>query len=100
MSERIKEQIQQQIEKYYDKFPKTIEKQKEWQLNRIDFYTTAQTNTFSLFDDSHRWTLIQEDEHSFQRKRLLSEIDPLDLRIDFLKKDEMIDIIQPHTSPY
>jgi len=56
MHERIKEQIQQQIEKYYDKFLNTIEKQKEWQLNRIDFYTTAQTNTFALFDDSHRWT--------------------------------------------
>jgi len=56
MHEGIKEQIQQQIEKYYDKLPKTIEKQKEWQLNRIEFYTTAQTNTFALFDDSHRWT--------------------------------------------
>ena len=56
MHERIKEQIQQQIEKYYDKLPKTIQRQKEWQLNRIDFYTTAQTKSFSLFDDSHRWT--------------------------------------------
>ena len=35
---------------------KQLEKQKEWQLNRIDFYTTAQTNTFALFDDSHIWT--------------------------------------------
>jgi len=56
MHERIKEQIQQQIEKYYAKLPKTIEKQKAWQLNRIDFYTIDQTNSFALFDDSHRWT--------------------------------------------
>jgi len=36
--------------------PKTIEKQEGWQLNKIDFYTNAQTNSFSLFDDSHRLT--------------------------------------------
>ena len=34
----------------------SCQKQKAWQLNRIDFYTTAQTNSFVLFDDSHRWT--------------------------------------------
>ena len=56
MHERIQEQIQQQIEKYYDKLPKAIEKQKEWQLPKINVYTTAQTNTFDLFDDSQRWT--------------------------------------------
>jgi len=43
--------------------------------------------------------LIREDEHSFQSKRLLFEIDPVDLRIDFLKKEEMMDTIQPHTPP-
>jgi len=53
MHERIKEQIQQQTEKYHEKLPKTIEKQKEWQLNKIDFYTTTQTNSFALFDNSH-----------------------------------------------
>ena len=56
MHESIQEQVQQQIEKYYEKFPKTKEKQKEWQLPKDDFYTTAQTNSFALFDDSHRWT--------------------------------------------
>ena len=54
MHERIKEQIQQQKEKYHKKLSKTIEKQEEWQPYKIDFYTTAQTNTFALFDDSHR----------------------------------------------
>jgi len=44
------------LKKYCKKLPKTIEKQKEWLLHKIDFYTTAQTNTFALFDDSHRWT--------------------------------------------
>jgi len=53
---RIKEKIQQSKEKYWKKLPKTIEKQKEWQLHKIDFYTTAQTNSFALFDDFHRWT--------------------------------------------
>jgi len=43
------------LKKSCDKLPKTIEKQ-EGQLNKIDFYTTTQTNTFALFDDSHRWT--------------------------------------------
>ena len=56
MHERIKEQIQQQTEKYYEKLQKTIEKQEEWQLNKTVFYTTAQTNSFALFDDSHRRT--------------------------------------------
>ena len=44
------------LKKYYAKLPKTIRKQKARQLNIIDFYTTAQTNSFALFDDSHRWT--------------------------------------------
>jgi len=44
--------------------------------------------------------LIWEDEHSCQSKRLLFEIDPVDLRIYFLKKKEMMDTIQPHTFPY
>jgi len=56
MHKRIKEQIQQQTEKYHKKLPKTIEKQEEWQLNKTDFYTTAQTNSFSLFNDSQGWT--------------------------------------------
>ena len=42
------------LKKYRKKLP--IEKQKEWKLHKIDFYTTAQTNSFALFDDSHRWT--------------------------------------------
>ena len=53
---RIKEQIQQSKEKYCKKLPKTIEKQKEWQLHKIDFYTIASTNSFALFEDSHRWS--------------------------------------------
>jgi len=53
---RIKEQIQQSKEKYCKKLPKTIEKQKEWQLNKIDFNTIVSTNSFALFEDSHRWT--------------------------------------------
>jgi len=56
MHERIKEKIQQQTEKYHKTLPKAIEKQEEWQLNKIEFYTTTQTNTFALFDDFHRWT--------------------------------------------
>jgi len=53
MHENIKEQLHQQTEKYYEKLPKTIEKQEEWQLNKTDFYTTAESNSFDLFDDSH-----------------------------------------------
>jgi len=56
MHESIQEQVQQQIEKYYEKLPKTKEKQKEWQLPKDDFYTTAPTYSFDLFDDSQRWT--------------------------------------------
>ena len=41
--------------------------------------------------------LIRKDELSCQSRRLLSEIDTVDLRIDFLKKEEMMDTIQPHT---
>ena len=52
---RTKEQIQQSKEKYCKNLPKTIEKQKEWQLHKIDFYTIASTNSFSLFEDFHRW---------------------------------------------
>ena len=42
------------LKKPCDKLPKTKEKQ-EGQL-KFDFYTTAQTNTFALFDNSHRWS--------------------------------------------
>jgi len=52
MHERIQEQVQQQIEKYYEKLPKSKEKQNKWQLPKDDFYTTAPTNSFDLFDDS------------------------------------------------
>jgi len=38
--------------KFYEKLSNTKEKQEKWQLSKIDF----QTNTFALFDDSHRWT--------------------------------------------
>ena len=55
MHERIKEQIQQQTKKYHKKLPKIIEKQEEWQLNKTDFYTIAQTNSFVLFDASQKW---------------------------------------------
>jgi len=44
------------LKKSCEKLPKTIEKQEEWQLNKTDFCTTAQTNSFALFDDSHGWT--------------------------------------------
>jgi len=100
MHERIQEQIQQQIEKYYEKLPKTLEKQEEWQLHKVDFYTTASTNSVALFDDSHRWMFDPGGGAYCQSKRLLSEIDLVDLRIDFLKKEEMMDTIQPHTSLY
>jgi len=53
---RIKEQIQQPKEKYCKKFPKTIEKQREWKLHKVDFYTTASTNSFFLFHNSPRWS--------------------------------------------
>jgi len=100
MHKRIKEQIQKPKEKYCKKLPKTIEKQKEWQLHKIDFYTTLQLTHLLCLMIPIDGRLIREDEHSFQSKRLLSEIDPADLRIDFLKKEEMMDTIQPHTSPY
>jgi len=53
---RIKEQIQQSKEKYCKKLPKTIEKQKEWQLYKIDFYIISSSNSFALIDNSPRWT--------------------------------------------
>jgi len=37
---------------FCEKLPNTKEKQEKWQHSKIDF----QTNTFALFDDSHRWT--------------------------------------------
>jgi len=43
------------LKKFCKKLPKTIEKQKEWQLHKTDFYI-VETNTFALFDDSHKWT--------------------------------------------
>jgi len=55
MHKRIREHIQQPKEKYCKKFPKTKEKQK-WQLHKIDFYITASTNSFALFDNPPRWT--------------------------------------------
>ena len=42
------------LKKYCKKLSKTIEKQKEWQLHKIDFYTIASTNSFALSEDSHR----------------------------------------------
>jgi len=42
------------IMKSCENFPKTIEKQEEWQLNQIGFYITAKTNSFDLFDDSNK----------------------------------------------
>jgi len=56
MHKMIREHIQQSKEKYCTKLPKPKEKQKEWQLPKDDFYTTAPTNSFDLFDDSQRWT--------------------------------------------
>jgi len=43
------------LKKSCKKLPKTIEKQKEWQLHKIDFYT-AETNSSDLFNDFNRWT--------------------------------------------
>jgi len=43
------------LNKSCEKLPKTIEKQKQWQLNKTDFYT-AETNSFDLFDDFNRLT--------------------------------------------
>jgi len=34
-----------------------------------------------------------------ERIRLLFDIDPVDLRIDPLKKERMMETIQPYTSP-
>jgi len=44
------------LKKSCEKLPKAKDKQKEWQLNKTDFYTTVETNSFDLFDDSYRWT--------------------------------------------
>jgi len=41
------------LKKSCEKLPKTIEKQKEWQLNKTDF-CTVETNSFDLFDDFNR----------------------------------------------
>jgi len=41
--------------KYCEKLPKTKEKQK-WQLHTIKFSPNAHTNSFALFQDSHRLT--------------------------------------------
>ena len=57
MHKRIEEHIQQPKEKYYKKLPKTIEKQREWQLQKVDFYTTSSTNSFALFDNYPRLTV-------------------------------------------
>lgn len=35
---------------------RSFQKQEECQLNKINFYRIAQTNSFALFDDSHIWT--------------------------------------------
>jgi len=53
---RIQEHIQQPKEKYCKKLPKTIEKQREWQLHKVDFYTTASTKSFALLENSPRST--------------------------------------------
>jgi len=37
---------------FCEKLPNTKQKQEKWQHSKIDF----QTNTFTLFDYSHRWT--------------------------------------------
>ena len=78
MHEEIKEQIQKQTKKYYEKLPKTIEKQEGWQLNKIAFHITAQTNSFTLFDNSHRWTfdpggrayLLKQEKGCYSRSTL------------------------------
>jgi len=44
------------LNKSCGKLPKIIGKQEEWQLKKVDFYTTAETNPFELFDDSNKWT--------------------------------------------
>jgi len=44
------------LKKSSEKLPKTKNKQKKWQLNETDFYTTTETNSFDLFDDFYRWT--------------------------------------------
>ena len=51
MHKMIREHIQQSKEKYCTKLPKPKEKEK-LQHSKVDF----QTNTYALFDDSHRWT--------------------------------------------
>ena len=52
---RIRGHIQSSKGKYCEKLPKTKEKQK-WQLLTIKFSPIAHTNSFVLFQDSHRWT--------------------------------------------
>ena len=52
---RIRGHIQPSKGKYCEKLPKTKEKQK-WQLHTIKFSPIAHTNSFPLFQDSHRWT--------------------------------------------
>jgi len=95
MHKMIREHIQQSKKKYCKKLSNTKEKQK-WQLSEINF----QTNTYALFDDFRRYTrLTREGNPSSQSTRLQSEIKSEDLRIDLLKKEEMMDTIQPQPSP-
>jgi len=49
-----KKNMTSSLNKSCKKLSKAIAKQEQWQLNKIDFYITAQTNSFALFDDSHR----------------------------------------------
>jgi len=53
----VKKIMYSSLMKSCEKLTKTIEKQEEWQLNKTDFYTTAETNSFDLFDDSNKWSL-------------------------------------------
>ena len=55
MNKMIREHIQQSKEKYCTKLPKPKEK-KKWQLHTIKFSPIAHTNSFALFQNSHRWT--------------------------------------------
>jgi len=73
---RIRGHIQPSKGKYCEKLPKKKEKQK-WQLHTIKFSPIAHTNSFVLFQDSHRWTFdpggltIDEARGCYPRSNLL-----------------------------
>ena len=63
---RIRGHIQPSQGRYCEKLPKTKEKQK-WQLHTIKFSPNAHSNSFALFQDSHRLT-FDPGGHTFTKQ--------------------------------